>query len=69
MLIVFGLNTLHFVSTETLSTHKLKENDNLILEEYKKTVQEHLNFHDKFDLEGQGQGHLFQTCPKLSDDQ
>ena len=32
-------------------------------------ITQHLNFHDKFDLEGQGQGHKFQTCPKPLDDQ
>ena len=26
-------------------------------------------FYDKFDLKGQGQGHLFQTCSKPLDDQ
>ena len=42
MFIVFGLNTLHFVSTKTLSTHKLTENDNLILEEYKKKLSKNI---------------------------
>ena len=32
-------------------------------------ITQTLNFHDKFDLEGQGQGHYFQTYPKPLDDQ
>ena len=28
-----------------------------------------LDLNDKFDLDGQGQGHYFQTCPKPLDDQ
>ena len=34
-----------------------------------KELHKHLNFHGKFDLEGQGQGHNFQTRPKPLDDQ
>ena len=29
-----------------------------------KELHKHLNFRDKFDLEGEGQGHWFQTRPK-----
>ena len=30
-------------------------------------LHKHLNFHDKFDLEGQGQGPQIQTCPEPLD--
>ena len=32
-------------------------------------LHKHLNFYDKFDFEGQGQGQQLQTCPKPLDDQ
>ena len=32
-------------------------------------LDKHLNFHVKFNLQGQGQGHLFQTRLKPLDDQ
>ena len=32
-------------------------------------LHKHLNFLDKLDLEGQGQGYKLQTCPKPLDDQ
>ena len=34
---------------------------------HSKELHKHLNFHDKFDLEGEGQGH--QTDPKALDDE
>ena len=35
----------------------------------KKELHKHLNFHDKFDFEGQGQCHKIQTSLKSLNDQ